>query len=134
MQPISDRTVLIVDDVAHVRSLVEHIIHDPGIRVVAAADGESALEMAREHRPILIFLDLALPGLNGRDVIRELRADESTKEIPVVIVTALGRSDLAAEAFAMGAQDLIEKPFTPVEIRKALEKWARTVDPTSPVE
>lgn len=123
------RRVLEVDDVAGIRMLVKAALADATTDVLEALSGLQAIEIAREHRPHLIYLDLALPGMSGVDILRTLRSEEETRGIPVVIVTAFGHSDLARQAVEAGADALIEKPFRPIQLRALLDQWTTSVPP-----
>ena len=89
-----------------------------------ADNGTDALALAQEQLPDLIFLDLALPGMTGVEVLRALRSSPETADIPVVIVTALGTSDMARQARDSGATALIEKPFRPAQLRSLVSDIA----------
>lgn len=128
MMPLK-RRVLVVDDVAGIRMLISAALTDPGTEVLQASSGAAALLIAGEELPDLIFLDLALPGMNGVEILRALRSEPRTRDIPVVIVTALGHSELAGQAARAGADGLIEKPFRPAQLRAILEKLAEVRPP-----
>lgn len=117
------RTVLVVDDVAGIRRLIEATLADDNTTIIHAMGGQSAVELALLHVPDLILLDLAMPGMDGAETVRALRSAPETRHIPVVIVTALAHSDLAQQALTLGANDLIEKPFRPAELRLVVDRW-----------
>ena len=116
MTPLLD-TVLVVDDIEGIRRLVRGALAGLVGTVHEAANGHDALTLAREHRPDLVLLDLALPDMTGVEILRTLQADPDTATIPVVIVTALGTSDMARQARDAGARALVEKPFRPAQLR-----------------
>ena len=104
-------TILIVDDEPANLKILAAWLGDAGYRVIAAANGETALRLAaRSPQPALILLDVMMPGLDGRSVLRRLRADAATAAIPVVLVTALGAEDDEEEGLVLGACDYIKKP------------------------
>ena len=115
--------MVVVDDVGAIRMLVGHILHRLGIDTQEAATGESGLALAREHAPDLIILDLVLPGISGLETLQALKADPETRDIPVVLLTALSGSEQANEAMEAGAVGLIGKPFTIDQIRAVLDEW-----------
>ncbi|QLA21471.1 response regulator [Desulfolutivibrio sulfoxidireducens] len=82
-------TILVVDDEPPVRLYLEQLLADEGFRVLAAADGPQAIDMAMTHHPDLITMDLMMPGMDGATTIRRLRAEPATKDIPVVVISAL---------------------------------------------
>ena len=120
-----DRTVLVVDDITGIRRLIEAVLAGPNTTVIQASGGEDALLMAQQHIPDVILLDLAMPGMNGTEILSQLRNSPETHHIPVVIVTALAHSELAQQALNLGANDLLEKPFRPAELRSLVEKWTK---------
>lgn len=109
--PTDDRQkVLVVDDVpSNIRMLGEALRAD--YEVMAAASGEKALELVAESRPDLILLDIVMPGIDGYEVLRRLKEDPATQDIPVIFVTGLGDADDEQRGLEMGAVDYISKPF-----------------------
>ena len=115
--------VLIVDDMADSRLLFALDLKAQGFDVLHAGDGAQALKIAREQRPDLILLDVMLPDIDGLDVCRRLRADESTRLIPVAMFTVLNDKQLRDESMAAGADACL---FKPVE-RRSLISNVRTL-------
>ncbi len=115
------RTILVADDDDDIRALVTLRLQRLGFEVVAAADGEEALALARDRSPDLAILDVTMPGLTGLEVTRALGADEETKGIPVLLLTArVQDADLTAGLEA-GASGYVRKPFEPAELRARIE-------------
>ncbi len=111
-------TVLVADDDRDVLNLVRFRLEREGVRVVTASDGEAALQLARDERPDVCVLDVMMPKLNGFEVLKELRDDEATAGIRVILLTArAGESDVD-QAFDVGADDYVTKPFNPQELRQ----------------
>jgi phosphate regulon transcriptional regulator PhoB len=108
--------ILIVEDEVDILDVLEYSLSREGYRVRRAQDGESAVQAAREDAPNLILLDLMLPGLDGIEVCRKLRADTVTQEIPIVMVTAKGEESDIVLGLGVGADDYITKPFSPKEL------------------
>jgi two-component system phosphate regulon response regulator PhoB len=108
--------VLVVDDEADIVALVAFHLAKAGYRVSTAANGPDALAAARQERPMLIVLDLMLPGMSGLDVLRELRANDSTREIAVLLLTARREEQDRIEGLSVGADDYLTKPFSPQEL------------------
>lgn len=102
--------ILVVDDEPKVARLARDYLEKNGFRVITAADGPSALAMARRERPDLIILDLLLPGLDGREVCRILRRES---EVPIIMLTALAEESDQVVGLEIGADDYIVKPFSP---------------------
>jgi len=115
-----DATVLIVEDSPSVRRLIEVSVRPLGVKVIAAEDGIRGLEMARREMPDVILLDIGLPGIDGWEVLRELREDPETAEISVIIVTAHAQPEVAAAAEQRGADGFITKPFRPGHLREEI--------------
>ncbi len=116
--------VLVADDEINTTLMVQHIFEREGFRVERVNNGIAALESARSLQPDVILLDILMPGMNGFEVLRQLREDETTRHIPTIMVTANARqpSDLA-HGFDLGADDYIYKPFAHQElIARAVSK------------
>jgi len=105
--------VLVVEDEEHVSELVTLYLEKEGFEPLTAADGPSALKMARELKPDLVLLDLMLPGMDGLEVFRELRKES---RVPVIIVTARGEEVDRVVGLELGADDYVVKPFSPREL------------------
>lgn len=109
-------TVLIADDEAHVVELVRVTLEDERVRVVEARDGTTALELAVEFEPELIFLDVNLPDLSGLEVCRRLRREPRLAGVRIVMLTAAAQQDDIARGLAAGATHYLTKPFSPVRL------------------
>ena len=103
-------TILVVDDEPKIVRLARDYLEKNGFRVVTAADGNSALAMARREKPDLIVLDLLLPGMDGREVCRILRNES---DVPIIMLTALSEESDQIVGLEIGADDYIVKPFSP---------------------
>jgi CheY-like chemotaxis protein len=108
--------VLVADDDPDILLLMTLTLERDGYDVVAAKDGLSALEAAVERVPHLVLLDLMMPGLDGCEVTRRLRREPTTKDLPIVIVTAAAEESQAARALEAGANAYMKKPFSPREL------------------
>ena len=112
-------TVLIVDDEQHIRLLIEQTLEeleDEGVMLQTAADGETALDVVRNHHPELIFLDVMMPRLDGFAVCRAIKADPDLSATTVVMLTARGQAYDREEGAAAGADRYLTKPFDPDEL------------------
>lgn len=116
MQEMKEKTILVVDDEADIRELLRYNLEMRGYQICEAADGEEALQKARELKPSLIVLDLMLPKMGGLEVCRELRSDGATKNIPIIMLTALGSEVDKIVGLELGADDYVTKPFSPREL------------------
>ena len=114
--PIPDRPILVVDDDAKIVRLVRTYLERDGFSVVTAADGPAALDAIERHRPALVVLDLMLPELDGRAVIRAVRRDDEAAATPILIVSARGSTLDRIAGLEDGADDYLPKPFSPAEL------------------
>ena len=104
------KKLLVVDDDVHVRMMLEAILESEGYSVVLAQGGPEALAMMKEEQPSLVLLDYMMPGMNGLDVLREIK--KSHGRTKVIMVTGHGNEKLSIEMLKSGASDYIQKPFT----------------------
>jgi two-component system phosphate regulon response regulator PhoB len=109
-------TVLVIEDEQDVVDLLRYNLNRAGFAVSIAETGLQGLEKARAERPDVIVLDLMLPEMTGEKVCKALKEDESTSAIPVVMLTAKGRTEDRIEGFELGADDYVPKPFSPKEL------------------
>jgi CheY-like chemotaxis protein len=112
---ISD-IVLIVDDIPENLSLLHDALDEAGYTVLVATNGESALQRARQSLPDVILLDALMPGMDGFEVARRLKADFATQHIPIVFMTGLTETEHVVAAFAAGGADYVTKPIRPPEV------------------
>lgn len=121
INPVPGTLALIIDDSPTVVLAMKRMLESAGMRVVAAPDAEQGLDMAREQKPGLVFLDIILPGMNGFTALRHMRRAEETREIPVIMISG---NEKAAEQFfgtRIGADDFMKKPFTRMELFVRIE-------------
>lgn len=108
--------ILVVDDEPDIVALVVYHLAKDGFRVSSAANGPDALASARSEHPALIVLDLMLPGLSGFEVLEQLRADDDTRDIAVLMLTARKEEPDRIKGLSLGADDYLTKPFSPQEL------------------
>ncbi len=109
--------VLVADDLVPIRQMVRITLSTQGWTIVEAKNGNEALDLVRSEKPDLVLLDVDMgPGPNGFDVCRQIKADEATKDIPVVMLTAHESDSDRAIGFAAGATQYLTKPFGPLEL------------------
>jgi CheY-like chemotaxis protein/phosphoribosyl 1,2-cyclic phosphodiesterase len=118
-------TLLLVDDDPDIIRLLTLTLRDEGFRLLTAHSGEAALGLARAERPDLILLDRVMPGCDGLDVCRALRAeaDPRLRAVPIVLLTGQVAAEETAEGFAAGADDYVTKPFKPTHVRSRVHAW-----------
>lgn len=107
------RKILVVDDEEPILELVKHHLEKEGFRVILAKTGEEAIEKATSDSPDLIVLDLMLPGIQGLDVAKILKARAETQNIPIVMLTAKAEETDMVVGLEVGADDYVIKPFSP---------------------
>ncbi|MBN1884109.1 MAG: response regulator [Candidatus Krumholzibacteriota bacterium] len=105
--------VLVVDDEVNITQILEFSIASEGYEVIAASNGEEAIEKARREQPDLIILDVMMPRIDGYEACRILKANPLTRNIPVMLLTAKGRDIDKRLGYEVGATDYIVKPFSP---------------------
>ncbi len=108
--------ILVIEDEADLAQVVEYNLRKAGHDVVTAPRGLRGLELARERRPDLVLLDLMLPDISGTEVCKQLRADSSTRDTPIVMLTAKGEEIDRVVGFEVGADDYVVKPFSVREL------------------
>ena len=114
-------TILIIDDHRPVGMLLENVLRLHGYGVLYAETGEEGLALARREAPALVLLDIMMPEMDGFRVCEALKADERTREIPVVFVTARGEAPAVERAKAVGGAGFIRKPFKSQQIVEVLD-------------
>lgn len=111
------KKILLIEDQAGFRKVYTDVLENNGFEVIAAEDGEKGWSLAQSELPDLILLDLILPKMTGMDVLRRIRIDQKTNDIPVLVLSVLGDKEVIAEALSKGANDYTIKGFyTPREI------------------
>ncbi|MDM8547001.1 response regulator [Candidatus Venteria ishoeyi] len=114
--PALPEDILIVDDISPNLKLLRDILKEAGYRVRSADNGELALRSIQARAPVLILLDVRMPGMNGLEVCNHLQADPATREIPVIFISALNSPEDKTHGFAAGGVDYISKPFDKSEV------------------
>jgi DNA-binding response OmpR family regulator len=116
------RTVLVVDDDPVILRLLEVNFEMEGFDVLGAVDGQAALELARAAHPDVIVSDVMMPRMTGLELVTELRADESVRHIPVLLLSAKAQMGDVKAGLAAGADDYVTKPFEPLELVERVAK------------
>jgi len=108
--------ILIVEDEKDIVKMLDYNLKKEGFRTISARDGEDALDYAAHEHPDLILLDLMLPGKDGLEVCKELKKDNKTSAIPVIMLTAKSQEADKVIGLELGADDYVTKPFSPREL------------------
>ena len=124
--------VLVVDDEREIRDLLETSLSEEGYEVIVGSNGEEAIELAKRKNPQVILLDIEMPGVDGIETCKRLKAEEKIRLIPVIMLTALGDRDI--EAYLEGAADVVNKPFDIIELTFRVKSLLRVQHLTNEME
>jgi twitching motility two-component system response regulator PilH len=116
LQTTSGARMLVVDDSPTICAVLGKMLRQDGYAVLKATDGASAIELARREQPALIFLDIVMPGMNGFAVLRALRHDPQTRDIPIVMISGNPQATEQFYVQRFGADDFMQKPFDRDEV------------------
>ena len=122
-------SVLLVEDDAAIRDMINFSLRQTGFTCEAVKDGETGLDWLKNQQPDMILLDWMLPGIDGIEFIRRLRANEFLASIPVIMLTAKGESEDMVKGLSVGADDYINKPFSPPELIARIKAVLRRCRP-----
>ena len=112
-------TVLVVDDEAEVRDLVQYTLEDYDLR--SASNGDEALSEVAANLPDVVILDIMMPGTTGLQVLELWRADPVTAQLPVILLSAKAQETDVDRGFQLGADDYVTKPFSPMELARRVD-------------
>lgn len=122
-------TVLIVEDEIAIVTMLRYNLEKEGFRVLATGDGEEAVTMVKDHKPDIIVLDWMLPGMTGIEVCKQLRWNQDTKNIPIIMLSARGEEGDRIRGLDTGADDYMVKPFSPSELVSRIKAVFRRIRP-----
>jgi DNA-binding response OmpR family regulator len=125
--------ILLAEDEKQIADMISFKLTNGGHKVIRAQDGEQAFAAARRELPDLILLDAMMPGINGFEVLRRLKADASLRTIPVIMVTAKGHERDVLSGLRGGAIDYVVKPFSLKELSARVELALRREPPATTV-
>lgn len=121
MSTVDAKTILVVDDEAHILAVVKMKLENAGFEVVTSEDGEDAFEQAKEVLPDLIITDYQMPFMSGLELCEALKAHEPTADIPVLMLTARGFSLSSDDLEKTNIIEVLSKPFSPRDILERVE-------------
>ncbi len=116
------KKVLIVDDEPGVVKMVRYLLEKNSFVVVSANEGEEGVKLAAQEKPDLILMDIMMPVIDGNEATRRLKENEATRQIPIIMLSALGQEGDVAKSLELGAMDYIVKPFHPQELMDRVKK------------
>ena len=116
--------VLVADDDDDILLLITTRLRRDGFGVIQARDGDEALDLALEHRPAIAVLDVGMPGLDGLEVVRAIRADDATRGMRVLLLTAKAQESDVRRGFDAGADLYVKKPFSPADLSAKVRELA----------
>lgn len=119
---MSGKTILIAEDVSLMAELIQHRLERDGHKAIVVGDGTAAVGEIQALKPDAVILDGMLPGMDGFEVLRALKEDAETREIPVIMLTARSLEQDVTDGFSLGADDYIVKPFMPNELSARLSR------------
>jgi len=123
-EKLSKVKILLIEDDSFLASMYVTKLNLEGFEVNVAGDGEKGLEMVQNELPTLILLDIILPKMSGFDVLKDLKMDKRTKDIPVILLTNLGQREDVQKGLKLGAKDyLIKAHFMPSEVVEKIKKF-----------
>ena len=117
------KTVLIVEDNELNMKLFHDLLDAHGYRILQTKDGMEALDIAREHHPDLILMDIQLPVLDGYAATRQLKAEPTLRDIPIIVITSYALSGDEGKARAAGCDDYVTKPFSPRQLLAKIRSY-----------
>ena len=122
-------TILIIDDSVTLRTIYKSVLEKEGYKVLVADDGEKGWAMVQSEKPQLVLLDLMLPKLHGFDILRNIRADDTTKKIPVIVLSSQGNPADVQKAIQLGANDsMVKGSHSPREVLAKIQKLMPAAD------
>ncbi len=114
------KRVLLAEDELNIVESLSYLLERAGYEISVETDGRDALQTALSDTPDVLVLDVMLPGLDGYEILRQLRTDERTKDLPILMLTAKGQAEDRQTAFDLGADMFITKPFSNTDITDAV--------------
>lgn len=113
---MSAKKILLVDDSSTMLLMEQMVLNSSGYQILTAKDGEAGIRAAQAHRPDLILLDVVMPKMDGFETCRQLRAQEATRETPIVLVTTRSEAANIEKGFSCGCNDYLTKPINNNEL------------------
>ena len=118
--------ILVVDDQPYMHALMRHNLQRAGCEMIAASNGHEAIEASLRHSPHVIVMDVMMEGMDGLTALKHLKADEATRNIPVIMITANAHQMTRDDAEKSGAALFLTKPFSPTKLLQEIQKLVIT--------
>jgi DNA-binding response OmpR family regulator len=119
---LNNPSVLVCDDNEMIVDLITHKLEKMNIKVIQAFDGDAALKIINEEKPSAIILDIMMPGMNGLSVLRAIKKEHATKNIPLILISGKKMEEDIVAGLTLGADEYMVKPFMPEELITRLKK------------
>lgn len=119
------KKIMVVDDEPHVIRSLDFVFSREGYVVTKAEDGEEAIALVKKSKPDVMFVDVMMPRKNGYEVCQEIKNDPGLKDIYIIILTAQGRESDREKGLGVGADEVITKPFSPVDVVERVKKLSQ---------
>ena len=119
------KLILVVEDQEDNRRIMRDLLTSVGYEVIEAVTGEDGVAMADSQRPDLILMDIQLPGLDGYEATRQIKANPDLQHIPIIVVTSYALSGDDVKAFEAGCDDYVSKPFSPRELLEKIREYLK---------
>lgn len=117
------KTILLADDEEDIKIVVRLYLESKGYEIITAYDGLDAINQVQKNKPDLLLLDVMMPVMNGFEVAQRLRANDETKELPIVMLSAATHEDAVRKGLEAGANDYVMKPFEPAKLEEVIKKY-----------
>jgi len=117
------KLILVVEDQEDNRRIMRDLLTSVGYKVIEAVTGEEGVAAAESHRPDLILMDIQLPGLDGYEATRQIKANPDLQHIPIIVVTSYALSGDDVKAYEAGCDDYVSKPFSPRELLAKIREY-----------
>ena len=117
------KLILVVEDQEDNRRIMRDLLSSAGYEIIEAVTGEEGVAAAETHRPDLILMDIQLPGLDGYEATRQIKANPELEHIPIIVVTSYALSGDDVKAFEAGCNDYVSKPFSPRELLAKIREY-----------
>ena len=119
------KLILVVEDQEDNRRIMRDLLTSAGYEVMEAVNGEEGVAAAEAHRPDLILMDIQLPGLDGYEATRQIKANPDLQHIPIIVVTSYALSGDDVKAYEAGCDDYVSKPFSPRELLAKIREYVQ---------